>query len=397
MKVLFAAPPYRVGNDLGGIGLRIWELAQVLASEFDVTILVEDRSDFTHPGITFTAASGDGWADAIDAADAVLFNDLADPRMLRYAYERRRVIVSENAVPVEHLEYVSVRDAPDPDAVYQEIVDGFRLQMLVSDHVIVRSPVERASVVGALVTLGRLSSSAYTDPQLADLLTLIPIGFNRRSDERAAAALTGRPVDLIWTGGIWSYLDAESVVDAVALARADGTPLSLTFLYGGPANPGPGVRVVHKSIAHLERDAWLVAARATVCVAREGIENATCHRLRLRDALLYRLPIVVDPFGASGEFVERLGIGLVADPRDPAALADAMVRITRDESLRKQLLERLDIVRERHRLETTAEGLVRFLRRGRRARDAAAPEREEAIRQLLASAPRLAGAPTRMI
>lgn len=362
-----------------------------------MTILIEGASDFAHPGIQFAAADNGRWADVLDSADAVLFNDLADPRMLLYAHERGRVIVSENAVPLEHLEYAAVHGADDPDAVYREIVDGFRLQMLVSDHVIVRSPVERASVMGALVTLGRVSSSTYSDPRLADLVTLIPIRFNRHSDVHAAAARAGPSIDVIWTGGIWSYFDAESVVDAVALAREDGTPLSLTFLYGGPRNPGPGVEVVRDPIPHMERDWWLKAARATACVAREGVENETCHRLRLRDALLYRLPVVVDTFGATGDLVERLGIGLVVDPRDRPALADALIRAARDESLREKILDRLDAVRERHRLEVTAEGLLRFLRRGQRAYDDAAPQREEAITALIASVPGLARVPTRVL
>lgn len=396
---------------MGGIGLRIWEVAQVLAERFEVEILVAEASDLSHIGIRFLYGDRGEHERAIDSADVVLFNDLPDPMLLLRAFQGDKLIVSENAVPLEHLEYASVKGAADPDETYAEVLDGFRLQLLVSDHFLVRSPVERASMLGALVHAGRISPSAYRDPRLSDLVSLLPIGFNAFSQRHAEAA---QPVeeraDVVWSGGIWEYLDAASVPSAVAAVTGEAPDLSVLFMYPPPAEVPEGgrlraavarhrvtdrVRILDDAPLHPERDAFLTAAFGLVCTAKEGVENQTCERLRLRDVWLYRLPIIVDRFGATGALVERLGVGVAVDPAT-RELADALLAIGRDTGLRSRLRANVEAVRERFRIESNVEPLVAAIG-GYRPVSKERVRRRAAVERLLDSAPSLSRSPTPLL
>ncbi|WP_197370589.1 hypothetical protein, partial [Streptomyces clavuligerus] len=152
-----------------------------------------------------------------------------------------------------------------------------------------------------------------------------------------------------------------------------------------------------KPVGHRERDGWVKAARALVFTGGRTAENATCHRLRLRDAALYRLPVVVDPYGASGDLVRALGIGPVADPDTPDALAGALLAATADGPPRTGYLTALDRAAGRFTLERTLRPLLAWLDTGHRAPDRNTPDLVRAVDGLLAAHPALTGPAPRLI
>lgn len=401
-KVTFVASGYEVSNAMAGVGLRIWELAQVLASEFAITILTPTRSDLEFPGITFVTRDNGGWLQAIEQSDAVVFYDMPDTSMLLFAHRLGKQIVCENAPPFEHLEYRSIRYAEKPDVQYTALVDAFKLQVFLSDHFIARSSVERAGVLAALALCGRLNYINYdVSATLDHLVSHIPVAFNRHSDAIAEAAMpTLEPVDYVWNGGIWDYYDPTSVVKAVGKLSTRGVPLCVRFMYMPPHNQeiveaqslttvireldlNEQVAIHRDFIPHQSCDGVVRSNRAIICIGKPGIENQTCHRFRLRDVFLYRMPIIIDRHGASGDLVRQFGIGLIVDGRDIDELADAMHRLVVDQQLYEQCVTQIDTVRNMFTYEDHIDGLVRFLRDGRRAPDIGTLKHHQAVTTLL--------------
>ncbi|MEV7928551.1 hypothetical protein [Kitasatospora sp. NPDC088779] len=397
-RVLVHTGPYPVDEQLGGIGLRLWETAQLLADAgHPVTLALPRPSPFGHPGITVTARP---WQDLLDGADAVLTTDLPDTRLLLAARTRGLLQVVENAPPIEHLHYERLA-AADGQALYEDTVARWRLQLLLADHLLVRSEAERASTLGALVAAGRLSAAHHrAGPSLEHLISLLPIGFNAYSRAAADAAGPGEAaVDVVWSGGAWDYCHPALLLPALAHALALGRPLTLRMLY----EPGEAfrhqvralglddlVRLPAGPLHHTDRDRLLNSARCLAITGARTAENATCHRLRLRDAALYRLPVVVDPHGATGEVVAALGIGALADPADPKALADALITATGDGPVRTGYLHRLDTARtDRFRLENHLGPLLNLLNQGRPAPDREHGAHHAAIQHLLDNHPQL--------
>ena len=247
-------------------------------------------------------------------------------------------------------------------------------------------------------------------PAMTHLLTLLPVGFNQPSAEHAAAAAPGEPADLVWNGGIWDYCEPSPLWPALVLVRDGGHPLSLRLLYPPPPHTRHAITVSVREhgldglveipdvpVAHHQRDGLLLSARAIVCTGRDGAETQTCHRLRLRDAFLYRLSVVIDHYGASADLVAQHRIGAVADPRDTAALAAALAAAVCDGTPRDGYLAALDAVRDRFAFEASMAGLRDFLTAARHAPDIGTRRHKEALADLLNRRPLLADAPTRLL
>lgn len=414
MRIVLFCGPYPVDEHLGGTGLRMWELAQALAGDgAGITLVVPRPSSFAWPGITITTFSEDTWPELIASADAVITTDLPDTRLLLHAYHCGVLTIVENAPPIEHLHYAELRNAPDPQALYDELADRYRLQLLVADHLLVRSAPERASTLGALVATGRLGWLHHRkSPAMRHLITLLPVGYSRNAEQHAAGSdgAPGKAADLVWNGGIWDYCEPSPLWPALALLRDEGRPLTLRLLYPPPLHARDAIATAIRRhglehlvelpdvpVPHHERDRLLQAARALVCTGTDGAETQTCHRLRLRDAFLYRLPVVIDHYGASADLVAQHGIGAVADPSDPRALAKALAAAARDGAVRDGFLASLEEVRGRFTFEASMSGLRDFLSAGRHAPDIGTRRHREALADLLARRPLLADVPTHLI
>lgn len=412
MKITVFCGPYPVDEHMGGTGLRMWELAQVLAGDgAQVTLVVPRRSEFTWPGITITTFAEDTWPALIAGAGAIITTDLPDTRLLLHAYHCGVLTIVENAPPIEHLHYAELRSAADPQALYDELVDRYRLQLLIADHLLVRSPAERASTLGALVAAGRLGwPHQRLSPTLAHLITLLPVGFNQPSARHAAAASPGEPADLVWNGGVWDYCEPSPLWPALARLRDDGQPLSLRLLYPPPpyardtitsaiSRYGLGglVEIPQTPVPHHQRDGLLLAARAIACTGCDGAETQTCHRLRLRDAFLYRLPVIIDHYGASADLVSQYRIGAAADPADTVSLARELAAGAGDGPARDGYLAALAAAREHFTFESAMTGLRAFLAAGQHAPDIGTRRHKETIADLMTRRPLLADAPTPLL
>jgi hypothetical protein len=290
--------------------------------------------------------SSRSWPELADQADAVMFFDGGSTRRLREAQEHRCLVIVENAPPIEQLEYPSLRSAADPGAVHRRLVDDYTAQLRAADHFLCRSAVERLTLIANLCLVGRLSAAALARSRtMYHLISLGPIGFSAPSARRAARADPRPGPDLLWTGGLWAYFDPVAVVEAIALCHEAAHPVSLGFLYG-QAQPDNAV-VVDEVVAairahhledwvelrsgpmsHLHRDGAVKGAKALVSVARPGIENDTCVRLRIRDSRLYGLPMLCDSFGPTAVEAAADGLGAAVDPRDRGGLAAKIMTLT---------------------------------------------------------------------
>ncbi|BCJ61582.1 hypothetical protein C1I93_05905 [Micromonospora endophytica] len=419
MRLTMFTGPYPVGERLGGVGLRLWELALTLAAEGIETVIAGPPGSavsWSQPGLRVEVFEEDTWPQLVEDADAVLTTDLPDQRVLLHAHQLGKILVCENATPIEHLDYGQVAGATDPEGVYDDLLERYLLQTWTCDHFLVRSSVERASVLGTLAAIGRLGPSHHTRSRtLHHLLTLLPVGFTDQAAALAdAAPVTAGGAELVWSGGIWDYYDTVVLAEALDRMRGAGHPARLRFLYAPPPEQDIAearrlraavdrldlhelIDYPHGALAHTARDAAVKASKVLVCLARDGAENHTCLRLRLRDALLYRLPVVIDSFGASADWVTQWGIGLAVDTRDPDAVADALTRLVFDTATYQRCLDAIDRARLAHRYQAHIGNLLAFLRTGTRAPDAGSPRQQAAVAQLLRRRPSLIAAPSNPI
>jgi hypothetical protein len=342
-RLLLDAGPYSLGADtITGIGVRIAELAQTLAAEFPVLVMVDDVTDCV-PVDPAQLVSTVDWRRMLAGSDVVFFFDMPETARLEAAVRGGNLIVTENAPPVEHLEYPSLLGAPDPAAVHRDLVAAFARQLQVSHHFLCRSQVERVALIASLCVAGRLGPDDVARSRVLEhLVSTIPIGFSAAS-AAAAVAADARPLaDVLWTGGLWSYFDPLLLVEAIAKCHARGVMLTAAFLYAQATRDSresvrrvaarvdqlglrDAIRLCDRPPRHQERDSIVKGARALVCVARPGIENETCVRLRIRDSRLYGVPTIVDSSGPTATELLNDGLGRVLSSNSADELADALV------------------------------------------------------------------------
>lgn len=377
---------FDLGSQMTGIGLRCWEIAQILSKVFDVTILTQNQSDFEYENIKMKSFKDSNWEKCIDDADTVFFTALPDARMLLYAHQNKKQIISENAIPIEHLDYHNVRGAADPDRFYQEIMARFKLQLLVTDHFIARSSVERETLLASMGMAGRINFDNYLpEKNLKHMVSYIPIGFNSYSDIYSQEAETDpENIDFIWNGGIWNFYDTSIIPKVAARLKGKIADFHFAFMYSPPKNQfveeyeilieeiynnnvGDCVHFMKNEIPHYKRDSIMKASRVIVCIGKETIENLTCHRLRLRDVFLYSKPIVIDSYGATANIVEMYGLGITVS--NDEELENALYCLREDKDLYDQFVNNINRVRKKFLIDDHVDNLIKFIRSSEKARD----------------------------
>lgn len=364
----------------GGIGLRVAELAAALAHHFPVYIYSPATGDQEpiEVGDAELVTDEADWPSLLTDADAVFFFDMPDPRHIEQALGAGALIVSENAPPIEQLEYPRFRLGGIFDThTYQQLVDTYRFQLTHSDLFIARSHVERTTLIANLAAYGLLTPQDLGRSRLLDhRITTIPIGYSTTTSPHAADRLPGTTGhgrgEVLWTGGLWTFMDPAAAVRAVAAARAGGVDVGLRFLHAPPHPDTDAVRtevirvaedlgisdhvVLHTDpVRHDDRDRYLRHAAGLICLARSGIENQTCVRLRARDSRLYGLTLLVDPFGATATELTADGLAVAVDPDDPETIAGYLGVLVSDRPPRP-------VTPREWAYEQTAEPLVAHLR-----------------------------------
>ncbi|MFI6367961.1 hypothetical protein ACIBG0_35065 [Nocardia sp. NPDC050630] len=355
MTLLLDAGDYSLGQTtVSGIGLRAAELAAALAEHFPIYIYSHATGDEepVDVGDAELVTDADDWLGLLTDSDAVFFFDMPDPAHIEQARTAGKVIVSENAPPIEQLEYPRFRRNGVFDAnTYRQLVDTYRFQLTNTDLFIARSHVERTTLIANLCAYGVLTAQDLDRSRRLDhRITTIPIGYSTiavRAASRTPVDASRRRREVLWTGGLWTYTDPVAAVRGVATARATGVDVGLRFLH---AAPHPDTAVVRDEVArvarelsitehvvlhtdpvrHDDRDRYMQSAAGLICLARPGIENQTCVRLRVRDSRLHRLTLLVDPFGATATELGAEGLAVAVDPADSNAIADYLAVLVSD-------------------------------------------------------------------
>ncbi|WP_405775504.1 hypothetical protein OG241_09210 [Streptomyces sp. NBC_01390] len=332
-------------TSIAGVGQRLSEIAQVLSERYTVQVITELAPDTVGLGAAEKVALGEEAARAIAMADAVMFFDTPDRDRIELAVAHRKLIIGECRAPIEHMSYPSVLACTDPTGEHQRFLGTYRRLLQVTHHFLCRSPGERAALLSTLCAFGRITPADIARSSTLDhLISTVPVGFGRRGLEAADAVKPVFMADFLWTGGIWAFFEPLMLVEAMKVLRDRGVDASAAFLHAAPTEDtrstvaevgraiddlrlGDRVHLHTKPLTPSERDQYVKAAQAYVCIARPGAENETGTRLRLRDTWLHGIPTIIDPHGLSGDVVAREDLGVVL--REPSAdsLADALHQV----------------------------------------------------------------------
>jgi len=273
------------------------------------------------------------------------------------------------------------------------------LQLALADMVMCSNERQRQSYIGALASMG-----------LRKPVVVALHGIRPDPPVKRRAVLKGvrpgiAPTDkvLIWNGGTTDWYDPDSFLLAlhtIAQRRGDVKAVFLGATYPNVPRLGWGKRfrsaleAAHQLglygatvffqfgwVPYDEVPDYLLEAEAGVCTYMYHLETYYSLRTRFMDLFWAGLPIICTRGDFLADLIEREGLGIAVPPGNHKALAEAILRLLDDDSLRSRMRQNIQRVRERFSWEKTLEPLIQF------CRNVSLPKRPRNRRVLLRALP----------
>jgi len=357
-NVLIISEDY-VSSNMGGVGVRYWELAGVLAKHCNVTLLVPNETDLTAENfrvISYDRQKSD-LRPYIEDIHAIILHGYV-LHFHPYLLDLQIPLGVDLYVP--HLLETLVSHAHDDFSEWlPAYCEYLRVQtelLRAGDFFFCASERQRDYWLGWLHSVNRINPHTYQqDATLRKLIDVIPYGIPKDPPKQRYRVLKGiHPgIDIgdqliLWSGGLWDWLDPLTLIRAMAQLTYVHPKLKCYFM--GKHHPNSIVNenmtmpqqaislaeelgVLNRTVffgdwvPYQERENYLVEADLTVMTHPNHIETRFAFRTRLLDSIWARLPIVVTEGDAISEWVERDNLGLTVPAGDIDAVAKAIEKI----------------------------------------------------------------------
>jgi glycosyltransferase involved in cell wall biosynthesis len=340
-----------VGDEMAGLGIRCWELARALSGAARVTIAHGGSEERERDGVrtvAFRPHAPAALRALIAQADTVVAHPqwpLVD-RWLRRS--RARVVIDlycpETLETLELLGGSGGRAGLVRRQHTATTIDRLHAALRTGHHFMCASEAQRDLWLGSMLALRLIAPALYDrDPDLREVIDLVPYGVPDRPPDpstgggprEAIPALGADSEIVLWNGGIWKWLDAETAIRAIAALNERRPGARLVFMGTAAKHPAAAASteaarrlagelgllgsVVHfhdSWVPYGERGAWLAQAACLLSTHAEHLETRFAYRTRLLDGLWAGVPIVCTAGDDLAERVEREGLGEVAAPGD---------------------------------------------------------------------------------
>jgi len=334
--VTLVLSPAPLAAELAGPAIRATELARAIGGgvAFSHPHAPADlRARAAAAGVVVAHPAWPLGARALRRSGARLIYDLYDPE------------------PLEALQFLAGRRAGMRRAVTAMSLDRLVNALHDGHAFLCASERQRDLWTGTLLAQRLIAPAVHdADPTLGGLLAVVPFGVPDEGPvagegPRERFGLDAGDEVVLWNGGLWDWLDAKSVLHAVARLSPERPRLRLVFMGASTAAQARGAerrahalardlgllgRVVHFNdgwVPYAQRGAWLLQADCAATAHHDHLETRFSHRTRLLDCLWAGLPVVCTRGDELAERVEREGLGATVAPENPAALAAALARV----------------------------------------------------------------------
>lgn len=377
-----------VGEEMAGLGIRNWELAQVLRGYAEVTIAHGGSESRCEEGISTTPYRPHAphtLKPMVDCADVVVAHPQW-PLVTRWLRRSSARVIFDLYDPetLETLELLAGRSAHARRLLTATTLDRLHDSLRTGHHFMCAAENQRDLWLGAMLALRLIGPDTYDrDPSFRSVIDVVPFGLpDRRPGVGTGRGLRERlpqvlPDDevVLWNGGIWRWLDARTAIRSVVELARRRPGVRLVFMGTAGDHPAAGEStrdakelarelgvldstvIFHEGwVPYVERDEWLAQASCALSAAREHLETRFAFRTRLLDCLWAGLPIVCTSGDDLAARVGRDGLGAVAAPGDVGGLADALEQVL--DRGRAAYTERLATVAAEHTWSRVAKALV---------------------------------------
>jgi glycosyltransferase involved in cell wall biosynthesis len=365
LRVAITAPDL-LSSGYSGMGLRALGIAQALGKNHDVAVLAAGTPPYLPAADIHIAVGDKAHRRELAAADVVITSNAVRIRQL---VQLRAAVISDLYDP-SYFEWLVLPSPARVDRLswVRRQVTALRRAIALSDAILCANERQRDLYLGIILATQRLSSLLGQDEQeIERRVIVLPSGISQsetlppRTEARARLNFAPDDVVFVWGGGVWDWMDAETVLRASLAAHERDSRIRLVFLgirRGDETDPraaraakllapyvradtasGP-VRVNERWVGPEQRLDYLAAADAGILGQLGTLETHFSFRTRLVDCLAAGLPVVSMRGDELSEQAAQQGWGLISNPRDAEAMTANLLRLASDEALRAALQKR---------------------------------------------------------
>jgi GT2 family glycosyltransferase/glycosyltransferase involved in cell wall biosynthesis len=281
--------------------------------------------------------------------------------------------------------------------------DWERAALLRADALSVVSERQKYAVIGELAAVGRLSGTNYGE----DIVRYLPNAIEDQPYRHRRRVLKGKLVEeddfvVLWAGGYNTWTDVDTLFEGVTAAMREDPRVKFVSL--GGAIPGRDETTFYRFRRHIEESeladrfvftGWVPAEEVPnyyfesdvgINIDRSSYEMLIGCRYRILDMLRAGLPVITTLGTEISHVVKQERLGETFSPADAGGLRQAILTLTRDESLRRRCaLRAREYVLKNRLVGKVMEPLQQWARdpraspsRSERAQPAAGPQRSRA-------------------
>lgn len=385
-----------VGKNMAGPGIRYWEFSRILGRRFEVILALPP----------FVPAVDLPQRDECPASVRVC-RDLRDFRRLVHQCD----VVVTLAVVLMHYPFLGELDKPlvldmyDPFLLenlqsqagagllarlnsYESYLDGLQAQLRSGDFFMCANEKQRDYWLGMLSATGRVNPYTYgDDPTLRQLIDVVPFGLPTGPPEHLRPVLKGAHKGIgrddkviLWGGGIWEWLDAPTLIRAMARVSERRSDVKLFFMGVERPNLGAtGVKPVDHAkalskelglydkhvffndwVAYEERQNYLLEADIGATLHLDHIETRFSFRTRVLDYLWASLPVISTTGDVLSNVLAKEGLARLVAPGDADGVARTILSMLSDPDPRADRESAFRRVAARYQWDVVSQPLVRF-------------------------------------
>ncbi|MCB8978078.1 MAG: glycosyltransferase family 4 protein [Ardenticatenaceae bacterium] len=394
-----------VGSSMAGPGIRVWEFAQELSQQFPVKLIIppliaasasQEKPD--SPFEFYVCHTQDELRRAVQSCGVIITRGIV---LTAYPFLGELgiplVLDMYNTFLLEGLQQIA--DAEDWRRVttYERDLATMKTQLNTADFILCASEKQRDYWLGVLSAIGRVNPYTHQqDHSLRQLIDVVPFGLPPETPHQTKSVLKGVYKNIaandrviLWGGGIWNWLDAETLIRAVHLISQQRNDVKLFFM---------GVKRPYQAIAKFdaveqamqlsqtlgltnryvffndwvpynERQNYLLEADIGVSLHLDHIETRFAFRTRLLDYLWCGLPTVASKGDVLAELLASHGLAKLVTPADTDGVAQAILELLDTPNLRAELAEEFQQIARQFQWDQILQPLIAFCQKPHLAAD----------------------------
>jgi glycosyltransferase involved in cell wall biosynthesis len=379
-----------------GPAIRYWEFARILSNYFIVTLAIpplvqaESSPEELNPDFEVRLCKTQTELRVLTHTADVIITVGINLSIYPFLSQTTKPLVVDMYVPFILEGLQKYEDRPINERLIS--LEGHRgahaVQVRSADFIICASEKQKDFWLGWLSALGRVNPYTHrSDPSLSKLIEVIPFGLPREAPIHNKQVLKGvyktiAPDDkiILWGGGIWNWLDPQTLIKAMSLISKSHPEIKLFFM--GIKSPNPytaemdapakaiklsqELGVYNKYVffndwvPYHERQNYLLEADIGASLHLNHIETRFSFRTRLLDCIWAGLPILVSEGDTVSDEAARWELGKVVESGNIDQVSQAVVELLETPNLRQHYESRFDQIRPRYEWETVMSPLIKF-------------------------------------